>query len=178
MLLEVEELVEEEATLSSHNIQPSTTFTASTVGEEQQDDFLSTEESELLDDQDSRTRKSVIPRLVDNKRKHLEKTLSAAQRDKMLLDKAKEDALFRKDIAKAMKESNKTFSESVEKLSASITAMSDGISRSMERIAQAMCSQARPPIPMQPINQNMFYSWFKYSLIYIFLNKMLKSANL
>ena len=94
---------------------------------------------------------------MDNKRKHLEKNLSAAQRDKILLDEAREDALFRKDIAKAMEESNKTFSESVQKLSTSIETMSGCISNSIEKLAQAMCYQAPAPMQMQPVNQNMFY---------------------
>ena len=34
---------------------------------------------------------SCVSRLVDNKRKHLEKNLSAAQRDKLLIDEAKDD---------------------------------------------------------------------------------------
>ena len=42
----------------------------------------------------------------------IDKSLLAAQRDKVLLDEAKEDALFRKDIGKAMEES-----ASVQKLS-------------------------------------------------------------
>ena len=32
-----------------------------------------------------------VPKLIDNKRKHLEKSLSAAQRYKILLDEARED---------------------------------------------------------------------------------------
>lgn len=63
-------------------------------------------------------RKSAVPKLVDN---NLEKTLSAAQRDKILLEESKEDVLFRKELPKAMEDSNKSFSEAVEKLSTSIT---------------------------------------------------------
>ena len=35
--------------------------------------------------------------------------------------------------------------------------MSDGISKSIEKLAQAMCYQAPAPMPIQPVNQNMFY---------------------
>ena len=42
----------------------------------------------------SRKHKSSIPALVDNKRKHLERSLSAVQRDKILINEAKEDAMF------------------------------------------------------------------------------------
>ena len=35
-----------------------------------------------------------VPRLIDNKRKHLERQLSAAERDKLLINEAKEKAMF------------------------------------------------------------------------------------
>ena len=35
-----------------------------------------------------------VPKLIDNKRKHLQEKLSAAQRDELLIKEAKEDALF------------------------------------------------------------------------------------
>ena len=38
---------------------------------------------------------SNVPKLIDNKRKHLEKRLTAAQRDQKLLEAAKEDACLR-----------------------------------------------------------------------------------
>ena len=37
---------------------------------------------------------SCVPQFIDNKRKHLEKNLSAAQRDQLLFREAKEDAQF------------------------------------------------------------------------------------
>ena len=41
------------------------------------------------------TPKSVVPKLIDNKKKHLDRTLSARQRDALLLEEAKEDKSFR-----------------------------------------------------------------------------------
>ena len=40
--------------------------------------------------------------LIDNKRKHLERSLSASQRDQLLIKEAKEDAQFRKDLSLKM----------------------------------------------------------------------------
>jgi hypothetical protein len=37
-----------------------------------------------------------MPKLIDNKRRHLERTLSAKQRDALLLEEAKEDQSFGK----------------------------------------------------------------------------------
>ncbi|CAB3996480.1 Hypothetical predicted protein, partial [Paramuricea clavata] len=41
---------------------------------------------------------SNVPNLIDNKRKSLEKRLSAAQRDQKLIEAAKEDTAMRKDM--------------------------------------------------------------------------------
>ena len=46
-----------------------------------------------------------VTKLIDNKRKHLEKTLSAAQRDQLLIKDSNEDFQFRKDLTKAMQQS-------------------------------------------------------------------------
>lgn len=43
-----------------------------------------------------------VLKLIENKRKHLQKKLSAAQRDESLIKEAKEDALFRKQLAEAV----------------------------------------------------------------------------
>jgi len=44
---------------------------------------------------------SNIPKLVDNKRRHMEKSLSQAQRDRLLMSTAKEDLLMKKDMLEA-----------------------------------------------------------------------------
>ena len=89
-----------------------------------------------------------MPKLVDNKRKHMQKTLSAAQRDQVLLNKAKEDNQFRKDLAAAMRESTNSFSKALDGMSNSMVQIGAGISRSLEVMAHAM---------MAPTNQNLFY---------------------
>ena len=42
-----------------------------------------------------------VPKLIDNKRKHMERQLSAAQRNEILMNESKEDAQFKRDIAEA-----------------------------------------------------------------------------
>ena len=56
-------------------------------------------------------------KLVDNKRKHMERELSAAQRDKLLIDEAKEEKQFKKDMAQAMRDSMVSFDKSLERFS-------------------------------------------------------------
>ena len=96
--------------------------------------------------------KKPVPKLIDNKRRHLERQLSAAQRDKMLLEDSQEDAMFRRDIASAMRESNETFAHSMQQMSSSIALLAQGMNRSLEVISrstiQEQSSQYRmPPAP-------------------------------
>ena len=60
---------------------------------------------------------SIIPRLIDNKRKHLERNLSAAQRDQIFMKEMKNDAEFRKDLLQTVRKSNDCFSNSVKEIS-------------------------------------------------------------
>ncbi|XP_065671685.1 uncharacterized protein LOC136089562 [Hydra vulgaris] len=136
------------------------------------DDFIETEETHFSIDQDlseevelvnnsdtaesinnPKKRKSCVPQLIDNKRKHLERNLSAAQRDQLLLKEARDDAQFRKEMAEAMRESTKCFTESINTVSKSMTDLGNGISRSIELLAQAMIVQTQ----QQSSNQNQFY---------------------
>ena len=63
---------------------------------------------------------SIVPRLIDNKRKHLERNLLAAQRDQLLMKEMKNDAEFRKDLFQIMRKSNDCFSNSVKEISESM----------------------------------------------------------
>ena len=99
-----------------------------------------------------KTANSAVPKLIDNKRKHLQRSLSSAQRDPLLINEAKDDASFRKELTKAMKESNETFSRSVESMSNSVNQLGDGICRSMEMLSRAIYMSNQVPR-----NQNLFY---------------------
>ena len=73
------------------------------------DSYLS--ESSTSSSSGKKRQSECVSRLVDNKRKHLQRNLSLAQRDKILIDEAKDDAMFRREMAEAIKESTKCFSE-------------------------------------------------------------------
>ena len=91
------------------------------------------------------------PRLVDNKRKHVERQLSASQRDQVLLNESKEDARFKRDIAEAIRQSNTTFAESMQQMSHSIAEVAHGFSRSAEMLCQAIMQQPIQLNNFQPI---------------------------
>ena len=91
-------------------------------------------EEELLKQSSSAKRKSgenQVLRLIKYKRKHLEKTLSAAQRD-LLLQEAKDDTQFRKTLPETLQESNRVFAESLHGISHSITGLRNNFCRSMQ----------------------------------------------
>ena len=90
-----------------------------------------------------------MPRLIDNKRKHLECQLSAAERDKLLINKSKEEAMFRKEMTEAIKESNLTFIRAMETFGTSMTAVAQSLSKSVENMARA-CIVNDPPFYHQP----------------------------
>ena len=58
-----------------------------------------------------------VPKLIDNKKKNMEKQLSAPQRDQLLLNESDEDAQFKKDLATVMQKSNEIFEISMNQFS-------------------------------------------------------------
>ena len=50
-------------------------------------------------------RTDLVVKLIDKKPKHIERKLSAAQRDEILLEEAREDRMFRRDLAESLKSS-------------------------------------------------------------------------
>ena len=75
---------------------------------------------------------SIVPRLIDNTRRHLERNLSAAQRDQLFMKEMKNDAEFRKDLLQIVRESNDCFSNSVKEISKSMSDLSKGLCASVD----------------------------------------------
>ena len=83
----------------------------------------------------------------------MEKQLSAAQRDQLLISEAKEDAQFRKDLAQAMRESTASFNESIKNISEAMVSLGAGVCRSIEMLSHAL---QEPNVVRAPFNQNLF----------------------
>ncbi len=64
---------------------------------------------------------NVVPCLIDNKRRHLEKALSSAQRDQVFLDEAKEDKEIRRDLGNAVRDSSAAFNNALANIGTSMT---------------------------------------------------------
>ena len=78
-----------------------------------------------------------ISKLVDEKRKHLERPLSASQRDELLLKEAKEDRLERKELRDMLKLSNDSLANAMNNMSQSMMQISSSLAKSMEMIASS-----------------------------------------
>ena len=94
-----------------------------------------------------------VPRLIVNKRKHLQRQLSAAERDQLLINELKEEAIFRKEMTGAIKESNLTFMRAMETFGTSITAVAQSLSKSIENMTK-VCTVNDPPFYHQPPAQH------------------------
>ena len=70
---------------------------------------------------------SPCPALIDQKRKHLEKKLSAAQRDRVLLETTKEEAVMRREMLQAFTESSKRSESAMNEIANSMNNFSQGL---------------------------------------------------
>ena len=89
-------------------------------------------------------------KLIDNKRKHMERTLSAAQRDQLLLKESKEEMNFKKEMTEIMKESSKNTVNAISGMATAIENIGSGFSRSIEMLAAVFAHQEQLQQQFQP----------------------------
>ena len=117
-------------------------------------------------------RVSSIPKLVDNKRKHMEKRLSQAQREQFLMATAKDDMMMKKDMLEAFEKSNKTLDDAISKMTNCLTSLGNGIAQGMQMLATALSNPHPPPShysqmpyngnPQQHISPQQYYPSHHY----------------
>ena len=117
-------------------------------------DSVIEEETKQSSSEKPKLEENQVPKLIDNKRKHLEKTWSPAQRDQLLLQEAKDNAQFRKTLTETLQESNRVSAESLHGIFQSMADLGNDFLRSMQMSTQAIIMQSQPPVP-----RNMFF-WF------------------
>ena len=76
----------------------------------------------------------------------MEKRLSQAQRDQVLMTSAKEDVLMKKNMLEMFDKSNKTLEQSISKMTTCLTSLGEGIAAGMQMLAMAL-SQNKPVVP-------------------------------
>lgn len=81
---------------------------------------------------------SSTPRIVDNKRKHLEKPLSAAKRDEVLMRSAREDLQLKKKTMEQLQESQASFQQLASSMTSSLQSIGRGISEGLGLLAVAL----------------------------------------
>ena len=97
---------------------------------------------------------NTVPKLIDNKRRHMEKSLSSAQRDQLLLSEAKDDKEIKQDLASSLRESSAMFNTALQNISLSMNNFGTNICKSIEMLAQAMITSNQPQ-PQR--NQAMYF---------------------
>ena len=75
---------------------------------------------------------SSVPKLIGNKRRHLERQLSAAKRDALIIQETKNNANFHIDLTEAILQSNEDFASSIQQMSSSVLHIPQGMVRSIE----------------------------------------------
>lgn len=145
-----------------NNSSTTTTSSNNDVDENRDSSFESVDSDDITKDKQSEKKRkiddSVVPKLIDNKRKHLERKLSSAQRDQLLLQESKEDANFRRELSEAIRESTVSFSQSVETIGRSITQLGESMCKSMEILSRSMLQSANNTFNPGLMYQNSSHS--------------------
>ena len=108
---------------------------------------------------------SNVPRLIDNKRKSLEKRLSAAQRDQKLVEAAKEDTAMRKDMLECFRDSSRSTAQAMENMSTTLREMSQGMTQAMMSLANAF-NRPRQHTQQQTTYHAPFSPYFNQPISY------------
>ena len=85
-----------------------------------------------------------VPKLIDDKRKHLEKALSAGQRDQILLAEAKEEIETRRDLAKSLRYSTDSFNAALNNISGSMFQLDNSICHAFKSYAFRSSASCKP----------------------------------
>ena len=102
-------------------------------------DSVSTPQSKT----DSNSFTNIVPTLIDDKRKYLQRTLPAAQRNSLLLEEAKEEKRFRVELEESINDSNKCLAE----LCKCLTSAKTMFASSIEKIANTVTAQPNIQFP-------------------------------
>lgn len=90
---------------------------------------------------DKRGAEDACVKLIDNKRKHMERTLSAAQRDRILLKESKHEMNFRKEMTDVVRESSRNATAAITHMSTAIENIGSGLTRSIEMLASVIANE-------------------------------------
>ena len=76
-----------------------------------------------------------VLKLSDNKERHLEKQLSARQRDALFIQEIKDDAPFHKDSTGVITQLDETFAMVIQQMSSSVLQVAQLMTRSIEMLS-------------------------------------------
>lgn len=78
----------------------------------------------------------------------MERKLSEAQRDQILMSTAKDEVAMKKNLLDAFAQSNKTFEASMAKMTECLTSLGSGIASAMQMVAMALSGQPQSFSPI------------------------------
>ena len=108
----------------------------------------------VCNDSSCKTGSNPVLKLIDNKRKHMERQFSASQRDELLMNESKEDSQFKKDIAEAIRQSNETFAQFMQHTSMSMLQGAQGFTQSFDVLARVMANNPGQQYQYPPYQPN------------------------
>ena len=91
-----------------------------------------------------------VQTFVDNKRKQLEKNLSAAQRDQMFFKLAKQKLKMKEAMVASLGEGATQTSKAIDKIAESISSFAKALGDGLSMIAMAMALPQRQQVPSTP----------------------------
>ncbi len=94
------------------------------------------------------------PKFVDNKRKKLEKQLSAKQRDMVLMDAAKKEIQLKTTIAHGLLDSNKSINNTIGQMAESINSLGAGLVQGFQSTCTSTISK--------PATAKLSSAWYSF----------------
>ena len=86
----------------------------------------------------------------------MEKALSQAQRDQILLNSAKEEVLMKREMLTAFQALNQCLEQSINNMTQCLSSIGDGIASGMKVLAQALAAPAQPHYIAPPYPPGQF----------------------
>ena len=96
-----------------------------------------------------------VPKLVDDKRKHLQKRLSKSQREALFAKEAREEKAERKELREMMKISNEQFNKAFMTMGACMTNLTNSIANICQSLSQQPAGPSQGTYPYPTFNSNV-----------------------
>lgn len=129
-----------------------------TSGDDVEDSEVDEELNECDGETSNKRKLEGTAKYVDNKRKHMEKNLSASQRDQLFLKIAMDDVRLKENMLTNLKTATEDTNKAMEKIAESITSVGKSIGDGLALLAAALNPQPLSNNFYPPNNANVVYA--------------------